>query len=164
MADAAKKIDAKGQVDEEQTVAADVKPVGINRFALAEQHRNHFHVNCKIECEPDNVLDSTFWEHVAAQLSRGDIVTVIPDNLAWEMSVVVLDRGHNWALVRERYRYDFGEVFDPMTGKNSDYEIEWAGTTEKYRVKHKGRVLRGGFATEALANRYAANHAGALKR
>ena len=44
------------------------------------------------------------------------------------------------------------------------YKVEWAGQTDKFRVLFNGEVLKTGFATEALANTYAQNHAQALKR
>ena len=166
MAKAAEKIDetqeAPAQEPEAVEVPEQVKPAGPNRFALAETKRNHYIVHVPHGTNPDDCLEPDFWVHVARHLGRGDIVTV-PDDLAWEMSVKVLDRGHNWANVRPREMFEYGE-FEIVSETPKSYKIEWAGQTDMFRVLFKGEILRKGFATEKLAHQFASNHAQALKR
>ena len=144
-------------------VPEQVKPVGVNRFGLAAEKRNHYYANVPHGTSPDVCLEPEFWVHVARHLGRGDIVTIEPDDLAWELSVKVLDRGHNWASVRKRGFFEYGTVeVAPELAKG--HKVEWAGQTDLFRVTYKGEVLRTGFATEALAAQWANNHAQALKR
>lgn len=167
MADAAKKVDedVTESAQDAPVTLDEIKPVGINRFGLADEHRNVWRCNAKIGTSPDQVLDASFFEHIARHLSRGDVLEIMPDDMAWEVNVRVLDCGHNWAIVRERFRVEYGTV-DPDAQQKlaSDYDIKWAGNTDKFAVKYKGEILKKGFATEDLARRFASNHAQALKR
>jgi hypothetical protein len=150
MSDAAEKLDddvevestdAPAQEAEKVEVPEQVKPIGLNRFGLAAEKRNTY----------------------ARHLGRGDIVVIEPDDLAWEMSVKVLDMGHNWANVRPRSMHKYGE-FEVVPERPKGYTIKWAGQTDKFRVEYKGEVIKKGFATEQLAGTFASNHAQALKR
>jgi len=167
MADAAKKVDEEvtESAQEAPELPQDIKPVSINRFGLAGEHRNEWRCNAKIGTSPDQVLDASFFEHIARHLNRGDIVEIMPDDMAWEINVRVIDHGHNWAIVRERFRVDYGiESVETPEKLASAYDIKWGGSTDKFVCKYKGEVLKKGFATEDLARRFASNHASALTR
>ena len=56
-----------------------------------------------------------------------------------------------------------GEAGDPERLPR-DYTVSFAGTTDRYVVKYKGKILRKNFAKEGLASRWAANHAESMKR
>ena len=166
MAEPAEKLDeveAPAQDTEPTEVPESVKPVGLNRFGLAAEKRNQFLVNVPHGTNPDLALEPDFWTHVSRHLGRGDVVTIEPDDLAWEMSVKVLDRGINWANVRKREFFEYGS-FEVMPETPTKYKVEWAGQTDMFRVCYEGEVIKSGFATEELARRFAANHAQALKR
>ena len=165
----AEQIDDQEQVDEIPAqeavkVPESVKPISLNRFGVAGEKRNEFVVNCKQGTDPKMVLEVEFWEHIARHLGRGDIVEVTPDDLAWEMNVRVIDRGNNWATVRERFFIDYGGSAQIRPETPIKYKVEWAGQTDLFRVVFNGEVLKKGFATEILASQYASNHAQALKR
>ncbi len=175
MSEAAEKLDpTEAEQSNDETPAQEaapevevpnhIKPVGVNRFAPAEQKRNHFVVYCKHGTDPESVLQVEFWEHVARWLGRGDLIEVMPEDLAWEMSVRVLDKGHNWALVKKREFFDYGGATKVKSEMPQSYNVDWTGPINKFRVTFNGEKLKDGFATEELARRYAANHAQALKR
>ncbi len=165
MSEPAEKLDdlETAQEPEVTEIPEQVKPVGVNRFGLAAEKRNHFLVNVPHGTDPELCLETEFWTHVAQHLGRGDVVTIEPDDLAWEMGVKVLDCGHNWANVRKRQFFEYERV-DVRSETPSGYEVEWAGQTDKFRVVFKGEVLKKGFATEALGRQFVSNHAQALKR
>lgn len=164
MSEPAEKIDqVEAQEPETPEVNESVKPVGVNRFGVAQEKRNEFVAFVKNGTDPEDVLKPDFWTHIARHLGRGDIVEVCTDDLAWEMSVRVLDRGHNWANVRKRYFIEH-ETAEIQSELPTAYKVDWAGQTDMFRVTFNGEVLKKGFATEALANRFASNHAQALKR
>ena len=152
------------QEPETLEVPESVKPVGINRFGVAGEKRNEFVVNVKHDCDPAFILEPEFWGHIARHLGRGDIVEVTSDDLAWEMNVRVIDRGHNWAKVVKRFFVDYGGPAEIAPEVPTKYTVEWAGQTDKFRVVFNGEVLKKGFATEMLARQFASNHAQALKR
>jgi hypothetical protein len=157
-------IDDESPAQEAIEVPESVKPISLNRFGVAGEKRNEFVVHCKHGALPEHVLEVEFWEHISQHLGRGDIVEITPDDLAWEMNVRVIDRGNNWATVRERFRVDYGGPAQLRPETPTKYKVEWAGQTDKFRVVFNGEVLKKGFATELLASQYASNHAQALKR
>ena len=164
MAEAAKKVEEPIDESQEQEVAPSIKPVGINRFGLLAEHANAWRVNCKVETDPKDVEDPAFWEHIAQHLNRGDTIEVMPDDMRWKMLLHVHDKGHNWASVKQMAFFEFGKPADPDVDLPRRYAVEWAGTTERWRVLFNGKKLKSGFATEQLAHRYATNHAEAVKR
>ncbi len=164
MAETAEVLDQEEVVQEKVEVPESVKPVGVNRVGLAEHKRNHLHVNVPHGTDHDVCLAPEFYEHFSKMLGRGDIVTIEPDDLSWEMSVRVIDMGSNWAHVKKREFYDYGGPMEVAPETPKKYKVEWAGQTHKFRVVFNGDVLKHGFATEDLARQYANNHASALKR
>ena len=142
---------------------ASAKPITVSRWGLLVEHANSFRVNCKVDTTAEQCLDPSYWEHISQYLSRGDEIHVMPDDMAWELVLHVQDKGHNWAHVIKKSLFQLA----PSVGLErvtSDYKIEWAGSTKKFRVLRKGDELKAGFATEALARVYAANHEGAVRR
>ena len=170
MAETAEKIDetvdeqAPAQDVEQFEVPEKVKPVGLSRFGLAAEKRNHYLVNVPHGTDREVCFQPDFWSHVARHLGRGDVVTIEPDDLAWEMSVKIVDRGHNWANAKPRTFYDYGGAVEILPETPTEYKVDWGGQTDMFRVVFKGEVLKKGFATEDLARRFASNHAQALKR
>jgi hypothetical protein len=139
------------------------KPVTVSRWGLLAEHANCFRVNCKVETTAEQCIDPSYWEHIAQYLDRGDEIHVMPDDLSWELVLHVQDTGHNWAHVIKKVLYELAPSvgLDQLKGI---YKIDWAGSTKKFRVQREGKELKCGFATEALARRYAANHEGAVRR
>lgn len=139
------------------------KPVTVSRWGLLAEHANTFRVNCKIETTPEQCLDPSYWEHISQYLNRGDEIHVMPDDMAWELVLHVQDKGHNWTHVIKKSFFELAASVG-LEQIPSDYKIDWAGSTKKFRVLRKGDELKSGFATEALARRYAANHQDAVRR
>ncbi len=141
-----------------------VKPVGVNRFQLRSEKENDFRVDAKVDTTPEQVLDPAFWEHIARHLQITDTITVVREDIAWKMRVIVVDCGHNFASVIKEEFYDFGQSHEPSDTLPGRYKIDWAGTSKKWRVQFDKKPLKDGFATKQLAHRFAENHAQALKR
>jgi len=151
--------------DEGAVVVPDaVKPVGVNRFQLRAEKENDFRVDAKVGTTPEQVLDPAFWEHIARHLQITDTITVVREDVAWKMRVIVVDCGHNFASVIKEAFYDYGTSHEPSDKLPGRYKVGWAGTSKKWRVEFDKKPLKDGFATKELAHRFAANHAQALKR
>jgi hypothetical protein len=147
------------EVPSEQRVAAP----GIGRFGLQVESSNSWRMNATQKTLPAQCLEQDYWQHVAAQLRPGDEILVMPDDLAWKLRLHVIDAGHNWAHVAQESFSKFKTRAD-MTQVPSIYRIEFAGTTDKWRVLRKDKLLKKGFTTESLARQWAANHQAATKR
>lgn len=147
----------------EEEAPASAKPVTLSRWGLLAEHANTWRVNCKRENTPEQCLDPSYWEHISQYLARGDEIHIMPDDMSWELVLHVQDTGHNWAHVIKKVFYELA----PSVGMEQIpgvYKIDWAGSTKKFRVLRQGDELKSGFATEALARRYAANHEAAVRR
>lgn len=140
-----------------------VSPPGINRFGLQAEHNQTWRMNVSHKTVPEQCLEQDFWQHVAAHLRPGDEIIVQPDDMSWKLRLHVIDAGHNWAQVDKEHFVSF-RTKDDMEPVQSVYAVRFAGTTHKYQVLRKGNMLKEGFATEALARQWAANHQAAVKR
>lgn len=159
MSETAEKIEEELQ----EEVPAKAVPPSLGRFGLQAENNQKWRLNVPIEVTPEQCLDEGFWAHIAMHLRAGDEVRVFPDNMTWELVLHVVDQGKAFAHVVKKAFYELA----PTTGQMrlpSVYKVDFAGTTKKWRFIRDGKVVRDGFATEALARRAAANHEAAVER
>ncbi len=138
-------------------------PPSVGRFGLQEEHNQQWRLNVPIKVKPAQCLDEGFWAHIAAHLRAGDEIRVFPDDMTWELVLHVVDAGKAFAQVVQKAFYELAPR-EPRIAVPSMYRFDFAGTTHKHRVIRDGKVLRDGFATEALARKWAANHEAAVER
>jgi hypothetical protein len=112
---------------------------------------------------PEQCMDESFWCHVTTRLIAGDTLIVRPDDSAWELILNVVDCGPNYAHVHKK---SFCELVPavPRAKLPSIYSVEHAGPIHKWRFLREGKMMRDGFATEALAQRAAQQHEMAVNR
>lgn len=137
--------------------------ITVARFGLLEHHNSIWRVNAPMGVTPKQTLNEQYWEHVSMHLRPGDEIRVMPDNMAWEQVLHVVNAGKLYAHVIEKELY----LLTPSTEGiklPSVYKVEFTGSHHKWRVIREGRMLKDGFASEALATRYAANHEAAVNR
>ena len=133
------------------------------RFGLAEAVRNIWHATVPVEVTPKEVMDEAYWCNVSMHFKPGDEIIVFPDNMAWKLVLHVIGAGKLWAHVAKLHFHDLAQV-KPHEKLPSIYKIEYAGTHHQWRVLREGKELRDSFQTEALANRWAANHEMSVNR
>lgn len=139
------------------------KALTVSRFKLAEEVRHEWVVTCDMDTTPEQVMLEGFYANISMLLTPGDIITVMPDNMAWKRLLHVAGCGNLYAHVILLEHYDLTPSTPPIK-LPSIYKVEWAGSHHKWRVLREGNMLRDGFATEPLARRYAANHEAAVQR
>lgn len=155
--------DSTAQKIEEPEIEHKVSGITVARFGLQEEHNRIWRVNTPMGVTPKDTLNEHFWEHVSMHLRPGDEIRVMPDNMAWEQVLHVVNAGKLYAHVIQKELYELKPT-DEALHLPSVYKVEFAGTTHKWRVIRSGRPLKDGFETEALARRYAANHEAAVQR
>ncbi len=140
------------------------KPLVNGRLALAEQNRTVYSVTVEMGVTIDQIMDESFWANVGIGLRPGDILEVMPDNMAWELGLRVVGAGNLYAHVVKRYFHKLDTAMKRIKVP-SLYKIEFAGTHYKWRVLREGQgELKSGFETEGQARRFAAEHEKALLR
>ena len=161
----AQKIDEPVDPDAQPELPTDekVSPPGVNRFGLQAERNQKWRLDVPHNTSPEQCLDEDYWAHIAGHLRPGDEVRVFPDNMAWELVLHVIDAGHAWAHVAKKAFHEYS-TREQMESVPSIYEVRYAGTTHKYQVLRKGKLLKEFIETEALARRAAANHEAAVKR
>lgn len=153
------------EADETPTleVVKKVTPVIASRMSLEVEANTTYRVNVTHETTPENCMDEAFWSHVSMQFIIGDTLIVMPDSMEWKLILHVANCGREFAHVVKLELYDL--TTDPsLRAAASRYSTEFAGTTNKWRFKLDGKVLRDGYATESLAKRAAKQHQMAVDR
>lgn len=138
-------------------------PLTIPRFGLAEETRNIWRCSVTDETHPNQCLEEGFWANVANLLQPGDTIQVLCDSYRWRMDLFVVASGNTWAQVSRLALYDLSPA-RPHTTLPSKYQINFAGAHHKWRVIRDGEPIKDGFASEALARKWAANHEAAVNR
>ena len=138
-------------------------PVIISRTGLEDEHNTRLRVNVPNEVTVEDCMDEGFWAHITTRLTIGDTIIVRPDHMEWELVLHVANVGREFAHVVKKELYDLTHKVDSRV-EASRYSIDFAGTTDKWRYKRDGKVLKSGFASKGLAERAAQNHQMAVDR
>lgn len=163
-----KKADEKPQEETKKPLVDEAPPaksaaLTMPRFGLAEEARNIWYGTVEKGTTPSQVLEESFYSHVARLLQPGDEIILIADNFAWRKWVQVIACGSIWAQVAELEHYDLTPA-RPHENLPSKYKVEFAGAHHKWRVLREGDPIKDGFASEKLARQWAANHEAAVNR
>lgn len=160
-----KTTEATAEKAEEPTleVVKRPNPIGANRLSLEVEANTVRRVTVPNDVEPDQCLDEAFWCHVSMHFAPGDTLVVRPDDTSWELILHVINAGPQFAHVSKKHFYELTKM-DDVPRRPSLYKVEYAGPIHKWRFLREGKMMRDGFATEALARRAAAQHEMAVNR
>jgi len=138
-------------------------PVIISRTGLEEEHSIRLRVNVSNEVTPEDCMDEAFWSHIGTRLTIGDTLIVRPDHMQWELVLHVANCGREFAHVVKKHFYELEYKADPRTQANR-YSVDFAGSTDKWRMLRDGKVLKVGFASQGIALQAVKNHQMAVDR
>lgn len=144
-------------------VVKKAEPITMHRMAAEVEVNTHWRMTVKQDTTPEQCMDEGYWCHVTNRLIPGDTLIVRPDDSSWELILNVVNCGQNFAHVHKK---SFCELVssEPRTPAPSIYKVEFAGPIHKWRFLREGKMMRDGFATEALAQRAASQHQMAVNR
>lgn len=146
-----------------EVVEKKATPIGANRLALEAEMNTVRRVTVPNEVTPDDCMDEEFWCHVSMHFAPGDTLIVRPDDTSWELVLHVVNAGPQFAHVFKKEFYELTKMSD-LPRVPSKYAVEYAGPVHKWRFLREGKMMRDGFATEALARRAANQHEMAVNR
>ena len=102
----------------------------------------------------EDVCKPEFWTNVAGRLKHCDHIEVLPEDMAWHATLIVIGKGQLHANVAVLNHVSLGAISNEVAG--ADYVVEWAGPKHLHRVKRSidGAVVKTGIPTkqEALAH------------
>jgi hypothetical protein len=147
----------------ELTVVEKAEPITMHRMAAEVEVNTVWRMTVKQDVTPEQCMDEAFWCHVSLRLIPGDTLIVRPDDSSWQLTLNVINAGPQFAQV---HKVSFHELvpFESRDPLPSIYKVEYAGTVHKWRFLREGKMMRDGFASEALANRAAQQHQMAVNR
>lgn len=156
---------AEPQAEEkpELEVVKKVEPVTLNRMALEDEINTRYRITVKHGTTPDDCMDESFWAHLTHRMIPGDTLICRPDDGSWQLVLNVVNCGHNYAHV---HKLDYTDLVpaEPRKALPSLYKVEYAGPIHKWRFLRDGKMMRDGYASEALATRAAQQHEMAVNR
>ena len=130
------------------------------RMGLAEQMRQDWVVNAEEGTTIQDVLDTGYWAHMAAQLQQYDHIEVRLETGEWILDLIVLDIGRNYARVYVAHKHDFADVDLKAPSGAITPKVEWKGPQRKYVVIRisDSAPLQEGFASKPEALAWMENH------
>jgi hypothetical protein len=110
-----------------------------NRFSNAEYKRTTHHVEAPVGDTLADMLNPSYWSHVARLLKPMDIIEAVADDNTFEASFRVIACSVNWAKVamRSYTSYQDSQEFSVPANVAVDYLIEHAGNHDKWRIVRK---------------------------
>lgn len=109
------------------------RKLGIPRFKPADQVRTLYCVTVEEGVTQDDVLESSFWSHVAAKLIPGDRIEVRCDDESFFGELLVLDTGKAWVKVHPIFFMQLGATTRDETGLDG-YIVKYRGPHAKWSV------------------------------
>jgi hypothetical protein len=101
----------------------------------------------------EDILEPTFWVNHAIRLKPGAIIEVLSEDNVLDCELRVLETGPTFAKVRLLRQYIEPAVVKKAVSPEIAGEVkhEYANKTDRWRVVHRGEVIKAGFGTEAEA-------------
>ena len=143
-----------------QEVAA--QPLQLSRMKEGQYARNVFSVTVPNNVTIADIVEETYWQHVARNLRLRDRIEVMPDNGEWFVELMVTSVGklHAGVAIMRENQFTTPEI---QASEASAYEIKYAGPHVKYQVIKNGVVVADSFDTEQVARRWVTSHIEAIK-
>lgn len=136
-----------------------------DRFKLAEFGRRQWTVNAEPGRTPKDLLETSYWTHVAPQMSPFDEVQARADDGKWVAYYVVQYAERNYAkLVLDRV-VEFKDNIDAPSA-SADYLVDWKGAHHGFAVIRKvdSQIVHSGCKTRGEAEAWLKNHEVASRR
>ena len=102
----------------------------------------------------EDVCKPEFWTNVAGRLKHCDHIEVLPEDMAWHATLIVIGKGQLHANVVVLNHVSLGAIGNEVAGP--EYVVDFAGPKHLHRVKRvaDGAVVKSGIPTkqEAMAH------------
>lgn len=125
--------------------------------ATAMDHSHYVRIHMSARVPPGTTLEDvttpTYWVNHAFRLKPGAVIEVLSEDNVLDCELRVLETGPTFAKVRVIRNYiEQATVSRPLAPEVADeVKTEYANKTDRWRVTHKGEVIKAGFGTEAEA-------------
>lgn len=125
--------------------------------ATAMEHSHYVRIQMTAHVPPgttiDDVTEPGYWALHAHRLKPGATIEVMSEDNTLDCDLRVLEVGPTFAKVRVlRHFTDAAPAKKPVAEKyNDEVTVDYGGKNDRWRVLHRGEVIKSGLATEAAA-------------
>lgn len=126
-----------------------------DRFQTAEYTRTEYRVVPAEGVTFEEVLQPSYWTHVAHLLKVGDHIEVFPDTQEYWAELLVIGVERLAVDVQTITKMDVRTGQLPENPATSNFEVVWKGPQHKWCVIRKGE--NGGYVKRGLPNKVQAN-------
>jgi hypothetical protein len=111
-----------------------------------------------------DVLNPAYWANHAYRLKRGAIIEILSEDNLLDCELRVLETGPTFAKVRllRNYVAEETKAAPETPAPEEDIEVNYGGKQDRWRVVHRGHVVKSGFETIVEANKAADEYRGKL--
>jgi hypothetical protein len=125
--------------------------------ATAMDHSHYMRIHMSAVVPPgttiEDILEPSYWVNHAARLKPGSIIEIMSEDYTLDCELRVLETGPTYAKVRLLRQF-----IEPAAVKKAvapevadEVKHEYANKIDRWRVVHRGEVIKAGFGTEAEA-------------
>lgn len=123
---------------------------------MDHSHYVRIHMTAKVPegTTLEDVTTPTYWVNHVYRLKPGAVIEVMADDNSLDCDLRVLEVGPTYAKVRVLRHFVEREAARkslPANPVDDGVKHEYANKTDRWRVVHKGEVIKAGFGTEAEA-------------
>lgn len=104
-----------------------------SRMLTAEYSRQDFVANAEVAHTVEDLLQPSYWSHMASQLNAYDHIEVRADDGSWVVELLVTEVGKNYAKVIVRHKYDLVGALEPAAISVA-HEVKFMGPQKKHVV------------------------------
>ena len=110
-------------------------------MGLAEAKRRDFVVDVPEEHRREDLLDPSYWAHVARELAPFDRIEARAETSEWFSELVVVSAGRNYAVVREISHFDMTGQSEPTSAVEPKHTVSWKGPKKFCVVRLSDRAI-----------------------
>jgi hypothetical protein len=123
--------------------------------AMDHSHYVRIHMTAKVPAGTTlaDVSEPSYWANHAFRLKPGAIIEVVAEDNSLDCDLRVLEVGQTFAKVRVIRNYVEPAVSKKSSAKEAPegVSVDYGGKQDRWRVVHKGEVIKSGLATESEA-------------
>lgn len=129
--------------------------------ATAMDHSHYVRIHMTAKVPPgttiDDVTTPSYWANHAFRLKPGAVIEVIAEDNSLDCDLRVLEIGQTFAKVRVIRNFVEPAAAKKAAPKDTPegIAVDYGGKQDRWRVVHRGEVIKSGLPTEAEANRAA---------
>lgn len=129
------------------------------RVGLADAKRHDWVVDAEYGVTLEEVLQPSYWSHVAPRMVPGDHIEVRAEDFSWVAYLIVhfAERTYANVVVDRVVTIDKAQDLPAVSIK---HKVEWNGPHHKFAVIRisDSQMLQSGFTTRGLADEWMRNH------